>query len=456
MYSNNKKKKVVVVSKEDKSKSLAFARNEFLARGGTFMRFLLRYGEPYEVELNDVEMELRGNCIFRMCVTDPDYVKSVKEFGDFHSLTYNVGDLPYAVVDNAVFLEVELDPTSKIVDTYQSSVKVEDFYDACSRIGGRVKCHLKIRVLNSRFGIQNRLRVHAFIVDVTSIGNEYYGKEGLPSIDEFKKMNIDSKKFHYHKGQICDEEHNKHGKYVLICRKDSNKETYSIVEESDYKKNKLTGIIPYHMSSAIWQQDIKENGLITVSAMDYANPKLYHYKVTLTYSPRKAWYPGKPDDTHEFRTLLVSKCIQHVKELELDTRGLWYDVGGKQGRSHVNMHIVSDLPPRYFRLVFSSWKEDVGLTWIEQMFDPLQWRIYASRNHGIFTNSQEKYQGGFAAFTKLIKFQYKTRGDATKIWNDLPTELVCKIMDYVLYDYEERGKNDTEDLDEKFKRLNTG
>lgn len=48
-----------------------------------------------------------------------------------------------------------------------------------------------------------------------------------------------------------------------------------------------------------------------------------------------------------------------------------------------------DTNARVISCKFSSWRRNVGLVWTEEMFDPLQWRIYASRNHGVHTGKQD-------------------------------------------------------------------
>ncbi|KAJ2008645.1 hypothetical protein GGI04_001065 [Coemansia thaxteri] len=123
-----------------------------------------------------------------------------------------------------------------------------------------------------------------------------------------------------------------------------------------------------------------------------------HYAVVLTFISKDQ--SAGTCDTESIAEL--QKVVEaYVKKIGLDVRGLWYDNTRLRNHSHFNLHVASELPLNFFRAIFDYWNNNHGLADVEYCYDPMAWRVYASRNEAM--KKGLPYACKYIAFGKIAK-----------------------------------------------------
>lgn len=471
MLSMKRIKKITGNTKDVDVTPLSFSKSAYV-RKNDIITYALSYNSIFEMEISNVTMTKGINSI-KALVEDVDDVSKISELTECHRSEYNnksKRDKHKNKETDQNKVESQNKEKEKYTNRYEDNNYKDDKYkdsndsrskdpntimpkrinislnknvNVCGLDGkdihrslfrkmikcNDIRCNVKVRALSKDGENKRSLMFEAYDIDIISVGKDYAKENGLPSYDIFfnscEKEEIKSLFF---QESFLHESQNNAIKYVLFEQNDK----YYIVESYQYQMKSICGMIPHAKSIAMWEKDIEDNEKVTIYAADYTNNNLFHYKVTMSYSSLK-YDTRHKEESYDFRKELYTRCKRFVQERCGGIRGIWYDVGNRRKRSHINLHMVSSLSPKYLRCVLADWEDDVGSIWIERMFNPSTWRIYASRNHNILFGDQKSYRSANDVFSKLIRFQHAIQKNSNSEWNTMDTSDVNTISEYRLY-----------------------
>lgn len=254
-------------------------------------------------------------------------------------------------------------------------------------------------------------------IEVLAVNGRYMTRGDLPDLGSFMQMTPQQRLEHYR--QHTNRVSNRLGDYVLIYIKEGEK--YHVVERS--QTGLLTDwiLVPTNEAFKMLNDDPESTDL---------EDERFHYRVVLTYSDVK-YYDALNQNRRTFKNRLMESAREYLASRHVDVRGLWYDEGREDRRSHINLHVASELPKHYFSVLFDSWARTHGLAWCDRLFEPLGWRVYASRNHHLLGQTQGKYVTKKEIYKALFGYLNKVLKKG-RILNELPLEIVYKIMDYIM------------------------
>ncbi|KAJ2432124.1 hypothetical protein GGF41_000184 [Coemansia sp. RSA 2531] len=203
--------------------------------------------------------------------------------------------------------------------------------------------------------------------------------------------------------QLCHSPNNRTLEYGLVrIKREGVRVIVKLKEEFDPELHVLCGI----------EESSSDNGVHLDS--NHA----HHYAIVLTFDSNKydTTLPT-PDNIATLQEIVA----EYFSERGLDVRGLWYDNSKSNNNVHFNLHVANKLPLEFFRVDFDLWNRNFGKADVEYCYNPILWRIYASRN--------EVMRKGLPYVCKYIVF-----GHFTKRASELGTSKrgVHEMADYPL------------------------
>lgn len=319
-------------------------------------------------------------------------------------------------------IELELTSKSEIVNTSLKQV-VYTSLDFDEKIMANIILRVRISKVMMHYYID--LVIRQMCIISTNLSEPSTDLE-LPDLMTFRKQKLAKKIMLYEHVVEPDKDGWKLMNYMLVEHKEFGIVTARITDfVSD---NKLRGIlVPSRKDiSSAW---ITANSNLHKS---YDNNTLNHYSIVLTYNDQKFQSSVNVDiNNKESVKHELGKYIEEFfRKRFIDVRGQWYDEGENRRRPHYNLHVVSSLPLAYFLELLDHWRIAIGRVTATCIYEPIGWRLYASRNHHLLTNSTGRYRSAYEAREKLIVYENLfERCGMCKV----PNEIAIKIMEYVLY-----------------------
>jgi hypothetical protein len=320
-------------------------------------------------------------------------------------------------------IELELTSRSEIVNTSLKQVEYTSL-DIIEKIMANITLQVRISKIMMHYCID--LVIKQMYIISTNLSEPSTDQE-LPDLMTFRKQKLAKKIMLYEHVVEPDKDGWKLMNYMLVEHKE-----FGIVTArmTDFvPDNKLQGIlVPSRKDiSSAW---IKANSNLHKS---YDNNMLNHYSIVLTYSDQKFQNSVNVDinNKESIKYELGKYLEEFLRKRFIDVRGQWYDEGENRRRPHYNLHIVSSLPLAYFLELLDHWRTAIGQVTATHIYEPIGWRLYASRNHHLLTNSAGRYRSALEAREKLILYENLfERSGMCKV----PSEIAIKIMEYLLYD----------------------
>lgn len=232
----------------------------------------------------------------------------------------------------------------------------------------------------------------------------------LPSISAFRKMTMFERLKYYRNTTLCSSIDNAMLDYCLVKKGND----FVISKSQDIPKESIVSF----------------NGNISVCKLDIRNTKSFHYCIILGHTDKR--YQQIANKTiSKVDSIIMDKARNYVVRRGLDVRGMWYDQTDT-GRPHINLHIASELPLEYFKMIFDAWSSNTGSVWLKPMHSPCAWRVYASRNHLMYKSTTVEYKSDFEALLRFHKYMLSVNAKF-KENPDCNIDTLSKLMKYNIY-----------------------
>lgn len=383
--------------------------------GFLYYRTLLKDKRWFKLEMTGVQIHVYYEASCSILFEDLDYIDVFRTVeSEFEKRFGYPKMLILEETSNKVYsIDCKVTPGTKFVDPMGTTNSVNKFgvkYKALANVDLIFYAiHNKTDLVAKSAGLMSRA-TKIQILAMESDKNREIGD--LPTYGDFKtKTNVQERKKCYPSRKICSEEENSKIGYVLVQIEEKG---LRIINTSLYKQLGLNGLI----HPQVYKEDYGDK------ALDF-DDKSFHYAVVMTYSDRK--FEHANEDYVVIKNLFMEKARKYIEMLEIDVRGFWYDESSREKRAHCNLHVVSPLPLAYFQVLFDKWTIEIGQVVAKRVWEPIGWRLYASRNHNMFTTT-DKYTPGTYVYEKFVE---EMEGIMDKdLWLCMPLELVMKIMEY--------------------------
>ena len=384
------------------------------AGNATAYRVLLRYGSTFKLLLPRVRLLMKEPSVNKATMYLPDDSPHIQQLRDIANLFNNRNPKHKITLTN---------PYSCNISTYTTLIDsngIQHNHEQIKRL--EVIADVVLSFVEYTYNAKKFFHIRLLEISIVLGDNAHENLKSVQgmTLEKWTEMKFSDRRRYYQTGGLPEDKDNNALSWCLL----TNGEEMIIANRRDIEKELWYRVIDPRTASKLGKD-----------VFDFTSKG--HYALVLTYAAYKFDIRKYIEEDKELENTVkvekeekqnfMNRARSYLHERSLDVKGLWYDQG-RGGRIHANVHIASELPLPYVRIMFEDWTRNKGMVTIKRIYEPLGWTIYASRNHRMLDDDDAEYREGKEVNKKFYKMFEEEYGEWTVTSDKLTSLLEYDII----------------------------